>query len=152
MKFSPHDATNRAMLVTILYRLEGSPEVTAANSFSDVNDDTYYAKAVIWASENKIISGYGNDRFGPLDVLTRQQMAAIMFRYAQYKGYNVTGGADLSAFEDADAIADWAKEAIAWANGKGLILGDGKKLAADSNAERCQTAAILQRFIETIAK
>ncbi len=152
MKFSPHDATNRAMLVTILYRLEGSPEVTAANSFSDVNDDTYYAKAVIWASENKIISGYGNDRFGPLDVLTRQQMAAIMFRYAQYKGYNVTGGANLSAFEDADAIADWAKEAIAWANGKGLILGDGKKLAADSNAERCQTAAILQRFIETIAK
>ncbi len=152
MKFSPHDATNRAMLVTILYRLEGSPEVTAANVFSDVNDDTYYAKAVMWAFENKIVSGYSNSRFGPMDSLAREQIASIMYRYARYKGYNVTGGADLSAFEDADAISYWAKEAMSWASGKGLILGDGNKLAPDANTERCQTAAILQRFIETNTK
>ena len=133
MKFSPHDASNRAMLVTILYRLEGSPEVTAANAFSDVKEDTYYAKAVIWASENKIAGGYGNGRFESLDILTCEQMASIMFRYAQYKGYNATGGVDLSSFEDADAISAWAKEAVAWANSKGLILGDGKKLAPGAN-------------------
>ena len=152
MKFSPHDATNRAMLVTILYRLEGSPEMTAPNVFADVNDDTYYVKAVIWASENKIVSGYGNGKFGPLDILTREQMASMMFSFAKYKGYNVTGVADLSVFEDAESISPWAKEAMAWAYDKGLILGSGKKLAPDGKAERCQTAAILQRFIETIAK
>ncbi len=152
MRFSPHDATIRAMLVTILYRLEGSPEVTAANVFSDVKDEAYYAKAVVWASENKIVSGYGDSKFGPLDILTREQMASIMFRYAKYKGYNVTGGADLSSFDDAEAISAWAKEALAWSYDKGLILGNGKKLAPDGNAERCHTAAILQRFIESIAK
>lgn len=147
--FSPTATTMRAMLVTILYRLEGSPAVSATNPFSDVAAGKYYDDAVIWAVANKIVSGNGNGKFGPEDPITREQMAAILYRYASFKGYDVSARADLSAFSDADSVSAYAKDAMAWANAKGLIQGYGTKLTPKSNALRAQMAAIIQRFLES---
>ena len=150
--FSPHASTTRAMVVTILHRLEELPAANAANTFGDVADGAWYTDAVLWAAEQGIVSGYGNDKFGPEDAITREQMAAILYRYAQYKGYDITGRADLSKFADADVISSWAQDAMSWASAAKLIQGDGTKLSPAGNAERCQVAAILQRFIENFAK
>ncbi|HMM05292.1 MAG TPA: S-layer homology domain-containing protein [Clostridiales bacterium] len=150
--FSPHNGTTRGMIVTILHRLEGSPEAGAANPFSDVAEGKWYTEAVVWAAEHKIVDGYGNGKFGPNDPITREQMAAILFRYARYMGYDLAAGADLSGFADQNAISGWALEAMSWSNAAGLIQGDGKKLTPLGKAERCQVAAILQRFILNIAK
>lgn len=149
MLFSPHDSTMRAMLMTILYRLEGSPKVSSVNPFNDVASDKYYTNAVIWAAENKIISGYGNGKFGPEDYITREQMAMILMNYAKFKGYDVSARANLSDYTDAINLTASGKEAMAWANAKGLIVGNNSILDPTGNAERCQVAAILQRFIES---
>ncbi|NLK38378.1 MAG: hypothetical protein GX299_09920, partial [Epulopiscium sp.] len=150
--FSPYTDTIRGMIVAILHRLEGSPKADIANGFTDVGSDKYYTKAVAWASENRIVSGYGNDIFGAEDSITREQLAAILMNYAQYKGYDVSMRADLSKFADGESISPWAKDAISWANAEGLIQGSGSQLMPTGNAQRSQVAAILQRFIETITK
>lgn len=150
--FGPHDNTTRGMIVAILYRLEGTPAVSAANPFSDVAAGQYYAAAVVWAADNQIVSGYGDGKFGPNDPITREQLAVIMMKYARAKGYDISGQADLAKYSDTGAISGWAKDALSWANAAGLIQGDGFKLTPVGNAERCQAAAILQRFIENIAK
>jgi hypothetical protein len=151
--FSPQDNTSRGMIVTILYRLEGTgtPE-TGTNTFSDVATGKYYTDAVAWAVENEIVSGYGDGRFGPEDAITREQMAVILMNYAKFKGYYVSMNSDLSKYADEDAISNWAKEAISWANATSLIQGDGSKLMPIANAKRSQVAANLQRFFENIAK
>lgn len=153
--FSPGQPTTRGMLVTILYRMEGEPEYenTGTIRFTDVNDDAWYAKGVYWAAENGIVKGVGDGRYLPEDPVTREQMAAIFHRYAGYKGYDVTAQGDLSAFTDAASVGDWAREALIWAVDKGLIngMGDGT-VNPRGTATRAQTAAILMRFCETVAK
>lgn len=148
MLFSPNATTTRGMVVTILYRMEGSPAVAQANPFSDVAADQYYAAPVIWASNNNIVSGYGNGLFGPNDPITREQMALILMNYAKFKGYDVSAKANLTTFNDYSTVSPWALDAISWANAKGLIQGSNNNLMPGGNAERCQVAAILQRFIE----
>jgi len=149
--FSPQANTSRGMIVTILYRLEGTPGA-GANTFSDVAAGKYYTDAVAWAAENEIVSGYGDGKFGPEDAITREQMAVILMNYAKFKGYDVSMSTDLSKYTDEGSISSWAKDAISWANAAGLIRGDSAKLTPAGYAERCQVAAILQRFIENFVK
>ena len=149
--FGPHGTTTRGMIVTILYRLEGTP-AAGTNGFTDVAAGKYYADAAAWAAANQIVSGYGGGKFGPEDPITREQLAMILMNYARIKGYDVSARADLSAFSDAASVSGYAKDAMAWANASGLIKGDGGKLIPNGNAERAQVAVILQRFMESIAK
>ncbi|MBU5627391.1 S-layer homology domain-containing protein [Oscillibacter sp. MSJ-2] len=152
--FSPNATMTRGMLVTVLYRLEGSPAVTAAPSFSDVAADSYCAKAVVWANANGIVKGFSEDVFAPGSNITREQMAAILYRYAQYKGMEaVTLEENLTSFPDADEISEYAVSAMNWAVGKQLITGktDGT-LSPKGNATRAQVATILMRYCETVAK
>ena len=146
-KFAPNETTNRAMIVTILYRLEGTPEV-GETSFKDVETNTWYTKAVAWAEHNNIVNGYGDGNFGPMDKITREQMATILYRYAELKGMDISASADLSAFTDAEQISDYAQKAISWANASGLIKGMGDStLNPQGNALRCHVAAIFHRFL-----
>ncbi len=150
--FAPNATTTRGMIVTILYRLEGEPTVSGVCPFSDVNTGSWYEDAITWAATNKIVEGYGNDKYGPEDAITREQMAAIIYRYAEYKGYNVADQADLSKFTDNGEISNWAETALCWANANNLVEGDGSKLMPTGNAARCQVAAILHRFCENVAE
>ena len=151
--FGPRGTMNRAMLVTVLYRLEGEPKVTGSSEFNDVAGGQWYTDAVIWATKNEIVNGYGNGRFGPNDPITREQMAAILFRYAQNKGYDVTGRADLTAFTDYNVVSGYAMDAIAWANANGLIQGRTiTTLVPAGTATRAEVAAILHRFLLNIVK
>ena len=151
-RFSPDTALNRAMLVTILYRLEGSPAVSSASVYTDVATGAWYTDAVAWAAQHGITVGYGNGRFGPKDDITREQMAAILYRYAQYKTYDTTASADLRGYTDAGSISGWALEALQWANGAGLISGRTNTLLAPAGSTtRAETAVILVRFLEQIA-
>ncbi len=141
----------RAMLVTVLWRMEGEP-AAAGSPFSDVKPDAYFAEAAAWAAENKIAEGYGDGKFGPNDPVTRQQLAAILWRYAGYKGYDLTAAADLSGFADGQAAAPYALPALRWACGEGLLRGSGGRLLPEGPASRAQAAAILHRFCELTAK
>ena len=147
--FDPNGTTTRAMLVTILYRMDGSPEVSGSSPFDDVPDGAWYTDAVIWANDNEIVTGYGNGRFGPTDKLTREQFAAILYRYAACLGRDTSAAADLSGYQDADQVSDWALPALQWANEEGLIHGySATKLAPKGNATRAEAATILMRFLE----
>ena len=149
-KFSPSATTTRAMLVTILYRLDGA-HARATSAFSDVPSGTWYSEAVAWANDLGLVTGYGNGTFGPGDPITREQMAVILQRYAACLGYDVTQGADLSAFRDAADISAYAADAMAWAKAEGLINGVGNsRLNPRGNATRAEVAAILQRFCENL--
>ncbi|WP_306488341.1 leucine-rich repeat protein [Agathobaculum sp.] len=151
--FEPDTTTSRGMIVTILYRLEGTP-TAGASSFTDVAADAYYADAVAWANANGIVMGYGNGKYGPDDPVTREQLAAILYRYAQYKGYDTTqGGMSIREFSDYEQISDYALEPMAWAVNAGLINGTtSTTLAPTGSGTRAQTAALLMRFCENIAK
>lgn len=150
-QFSPNASTTRAMVVTILYRLEGSPEVSGS-SYSDVADGTYYADAVAWAAENHIVTGTGNGKFSPNTDITREQLATILYRYAQYRGYDLRGTASLSGFTDASKVQDFAKTAMEWACGAELIQGANSTLMPQDGASRAQVATILYRLCENVAK
>ena len=139
------------MVVTILCRLDGSPAWTATSGFSDVEEDAYYAEAVGWASANGIVGGYDNGTFGPGDPITREQMAAILYRFAQVQGWDTSASADLSSYTDASQISAYALTALQWANGAGLISGSDGALSPGASATRAQAAAILMRFCEAIA-
>ncbi|MGI6205199.1 MAG: S-layer homology domain-containing protein [Anaerovoracaceae bacterium] len=149
--FSPETVMNRAMFVTILYRMEGSPAVSGDSSFTDVASGQYYSDAVKWASDNGIVSGYDADTFGPNDEVTREQMAAIFYRYANYKNYDVSATNDLSSFSDASSVSSYATDAMKWAVGAGIISGmsDGT-LQPQAGATREQTASIVQRFMQIV--
>lgn len=150
--FSPKKTTNRAMIVTILHRLEGTPAPGAPAPFTDVPAGQYYAEAVAWAAANSIVNGTGDAAFSPLNNITREQMAAILYRYAQYKNYDVSGSADLSTFTDAASISDYAVSALQWAVDAGLINGKGNGiLDPKGSATRAEVSAILSRFCEDIA-
>ena len=151
--FSPDLTTTRGMIVTILYRLENEPTVTGTTAFTDVAADQYYANAVAWAAQNGIVSGIDATTFAPNNAITREQMAAILYRYAQFKGYDVSAKADLSVYTDAAQVSTYATDAMAWANGAQLITGTSQAtLTPAGNATRAQVATILMRFCENIAK
>lgn len=154
--FSPDLTTTRGMIVTILYRLEGSPDLSNENlgyPYADVDANAYYADAVYWARQNDIVSGMSAEQFAPNDAITREQMAAILYRYAQFKGYNVSAKAELSVYTDAAQVNTYATDAMAWANGAQLITGTSQAtLIPAGNATRAQVATILMRFCENIAK
>lgn len=151
--FAPNATTTRAMIVTILYRLEGSPAVTGTSSFVDVPAGQWYTDAVNWAAANQIVKGTSATTFAPNDSITREQMAAILYRYAQYKGYDVTKKADLSGYSDNGQVSAYAKDALAWANAAKLINGvTNTTLAPQGNATRAQVSAILHRFCDGVVK
>lgn len=151
--FSPNLTTTRGMIVTILYRLENEPAVTGTTAFTDVAADQYYANAVTWAAQNGIVSGTTVTTFAPNNAITREQMAAILYRYAQFKGYDVLAKADLSTYTDAVNINAYATDAMTWANCEQLITGtSATTLTPAGNATRAQVATILMRFCENIAK
>ena len=147
--FSPHGTATRGMMATILWRMEGSPAPKGKNSFTDVVAGKWYADAITWAAENGIFAGYGKDKFGPNDPITREQLAAIFYRYADYKGYDLTVKGNLDKFKDADKITDYAKTAMQWAVGSSLVKGkSGNLLDPQGTATRAEIAAMLHRFIE----
>ena len=147
--FSPHGTATRGMMATILWRMEGSPAPKGKNSFTDVVAGKWYADAITWTAENGIFAGYGKDKFGPDDPITREQLAAIFYRYADYKGYDLTVKGNLDTFKDADKITDYAKTAMQWAVGSGLVKGkSGNLLDPQGTATRAEIAAMLHRFIE----
>ena len=148
--FSPKANTTRGMVVTVLYRLENQPSTSAA-SFTDVASGAYYANAVAWANANGIVSGYGSGKFGPNDKVTREQLAAILYRYAQYKKYDVSGAKSLDGYTDAQSVSSYAVPALQWANAAGVVTGkSGNKLDPKGNATRAEVAAMLMRFCENV--
>ena len=147
--FSPHGTATRGMMATILWRMEGSPAPKGKNSFTDVEAGKWYADAITWAAENGIFAGYGKDKFGPDDPITREQLAAIFYRYADYKGYDLTVKGNPDTFKDADKITDYAKTAMQWTVSSRLMKGkSGNLLDPQGTATRAEIAAMLHRFIE----
>ena len=146
-EFSPDTATTRGMIVTMLYRLEGEPAVTAECPFDDVAGSAYYHDAVVWASENGIVNGVGETEFAPNANITREQLAAMMYNYAEYKEIDVSASAELDAFADAGDISGYAADALAWAVAEGLVNGvDDENMQPQGTATRAQVATIFQRF------
>lgn len=148
--FSPNASMTRAMLVTVLYRLEGEPTVTGRSSFTDVRSGAYYEKAVIWAAANGIFTGTDSTSFSPDAKVTREQLAAILYRYAQYRKLDTDASAKLNSFTDADSVSAYASEALGWAVSESLINGASGKLMPKGDATRAQVAAILHRFVKNV--
>ena len=148
-RFSPNAPLTRAMIVTILYRMAGSPSVSGSSDFTDVAAGKWFAKAVAWAAANGIVNGYGSGLFGPNDPVTREQLAAILYRYAVYGGMTaVTLEENLGSFADTAQLSAYAIQAMNWAVGQGLINGSGSNLVPKAQATRAQVAAIIHRYLE----
>ena len=148
-KFSPDVFMSRAMLVTVLYRLEGEPSVSGDISFSDVESGEWYSDAILWASQNEIVKGYNNDTFGLNDPVTREQVVTILYRYAKAKGLDVSASADMSIFTDAASVSDWALDAIKWAVSVGIIQGrTATTIVPRETSTRAEVATIFKRYIE----
>ena len=150
--FSPNASMTRAMLVTVLYRLEDQPAVNGRSGFSDVQYNGYYEDAVTWAADNGIVNGTSTTTFSPNANVTREQMAAILYRYAQYKKYNTAASSGLNGFTDHASVSGYAAASLEWAVAEKLVNGSAGKLMPTGNATRAQVAAILHRFVENVAK
>jgi len=151
--FSPNAPMTRGMLVTVLYRLADKPETTAASSFTDVAKEQYYAAPIAWAAENGIVSGMSQTHFAPNEQVTREQLAAILYRFAQKQGYGTARAADLTGFADHSRISGYALDALRWANAEKLVSGRSEtELSPQGQATRAEVAAILHRFAENVAK
>ena len=155
--FEPETHVTRGMIVTIIYRLENSPEVDGELQFSDVNKTYYYAEPIVWASENKIVNGYDEDTFAPEDKITREQFATILYRYADYKGYDVSYDENvaerLEKYADSALISDYARDTMSWANDSELITGvTTETLEPQGIATRAQAATIFMRFNKILEK
>lgn len=148
--FEPNATMTRAMLVTVLYRLEGEPATTAVNTFQDVAPNQWYTKAVAWASDKGIVKGYSTTTFGTNDPVTREQTAAFLYRYAQYKGYDLSAGDsyNLLTFSDGGKVSAYATAAMKWACAAGILMGDNNKLSPTDNSTRAQVATMLMRFVK----
>ena len=146
-RFSPNGLTDRAQLVTVLYRLEGSPAVSG-DSFDDVAESDYFYAPVEWGVNAGIVNGYGDRVFGPKDTLTREQFASLLYRFAQFKGYDTANEGSLDGFADSDQVSAWAEDALRWAVAAGLIQGSDGNLDPAGSATRAQMAAILHRFCD----
>lgn len=150
--FAPYSNLTRGMIAQVLYNLEGKPAVSGS-AYTDVAADQWYNDAVNWAAQKGIVTGYGDGTFGPMDNITREQMAAILYRYAQYKGYDVSAKGDLTAFTDGNTVSDWAKDAMSWAVGTALFNGKGDGiLDPTTTATRAEVAKILMTYCENVAK
>lgn len=148
--FSPNAPITRGMIVTMLYRLENEPAVSGKMPFNDVKAGSYYEKAIMWAAANGIVDGYGDGTFAPNDEITREQLATILWRYAQYKGYDVSNGADVAGYTDANEIHNYAKAAFKWTCGEGIINGTSETtLSPSGTATRAQAAATFNRLCES---
>ena len=152
-QFAPNATTNRAMVVTILYRLAGEPAVSGDVGFTDVEPGLWYSNAVSWAAEKGIVNGISETEFSPAGDLTREQLATVLYRYAESMGYDVSASADLSGFPDAGDIQDYATEALSWAVAEGLLQGfEDDTLQPQATATRAQIATILMRFCEGVVE
>ena len=155
-KFDPKGACTRGMIVTILYRMKGEPSHSGKNPFTDVKSGQWYTDAVIWAAENGIVDGMGNGKFEPETNITREQLATILCRFAKTEGiYSDKDCTMLVGFADQSKVSSWAADSMSWAVGVGLVGGsnekDGLYLMPQGNAQRCQVAAIFQRFCTNFA-
>ena len=152
--FAPYDKLTRGMLVTILWRMEGSPDNDGVSKFTDVDSKAWYAKAVKWAADNKIVSGYtGTTKFGPKDNILRQDLAGVLRNYAKYKGKNVNVTTDLTKFKDYKKISSYANESMQWAVGTGVISGNGNgTLDPKGNANRAEAAAMIQKYCNKVGQ
>ena len=151
--FEPNTTLSRGMIAQMLYALEGKPSVSATNSFTDVSANDWYAKAASWAQSKGIITGYDDGRFAPNDPLTREQLALILYNYAQSKGYDTSAKADLSKYVDGSSTSAWAQTAMTWAVGEGLLSGRGlNMLYPTGTATRAEVAQIMMNFCENTAK
>ncbi|MEA4961002.1 S-layer homology domain-containing protein [Lutispora sp.] len=148
-KFNPEGKLNRAMLVTVLYRLAGEPASLGTN-FSDVAKGTWYTDAVAWASHNGLVKGYNSKKFGPLDEITREQLAVILYRYKSMIGKDNSAYGNISSFKDSDKVSSWAGEAMEWAAGTGIIQGSAGLLNPGGNATRAEASTMLMRFIKLV--
>lgn len=145
-RFAPNDSFTRGMLVASLYRMDGSPQVTFSQKFTDVGEGLYYSNAVIWAAENGLVEG-SDGRFSPDNAISRQELATILWRYARYKGYDVGAhGLIVPDFADRGSIAPWAGEAVCWAYTRGILQGSNNRLDPEGSASRAEAAAMLVRF------
>ena len=151
-QFAPNTATNRAMLATILYRLAGEPAVSGDLPFTDVAAGTWYTDAVLWAAQNGIVNGLGENTFAPMNTLTREQLVTMLYRYAEAEGYDVSAAADLSGYPDAGKVQTYAQKAMSWAVAEGIVEGMDGNLNPAGSATRAQIATILMRFCEGVAK
>jgi len=151
--FSPQTNLSRAMVVQMIYALEGRPSVSGAGQFSDVSSGAWYADAVAWASSRGIVAGYSDGTFRPDQDVTREELAVILNRYAETIGASSVTAADLSGFSDADAVSSWAKDSVQWAVGAGLIAGrDGKQIAPQGTATRAEAAQMFMNFCKKFGK
>ena len=147
--FAPNMLLSRAMIAQVVHNLEDNPAAAEQGVFTDVAAGAWYADAVDWAAGEGIVSGYGNGKFGPEDNITREQMALILYGYAQYKGYDVSASGELSSFTDGASTSGWAAEAVRWAVGSGLLSGKGGGvLDPQGTATRAEVASILMRFAQ----
>lgn len=151
--FAPELTLSRGMLATVLYRLEEPESQTGADLFADVPLESWYTQGVLWAAEKGIVTGYGNGAFGPEDNITREQLSAMLFRYARLLGMRTGGRDDLTAFSDGALVSSWAGDAVAWAVDSGIISGyPNRRLSPSSTATRAEAAVMLQRFVELLLK
>ena len=151
--FGPDLEMSRAMMVTVLWRLEDRPAAEKEASFADVARGSWYAEAVDWAAEKGIVLGYSDEAFGPRDNVTREQLAALLYRYMKDQGFDVSAEGDFSRFTDKDEVSAWAREAMGWAVGSGLIRGRGETLLAPKGtATRAEAAAMLMRLVTMMVK
>ncbi len=154
-KFSPYEKLARAQLAVIVHRMEEEPKTEAETIFEDVSGTEWYGKPVLWAAENGIVTGYENGYFGPADQITREQTAVILYRYAKYKGEDVSDSADVTSYKDAESIQPFAKEGMNWAVANGIVKGkdlDGdsqpETLDPQGSATRAECAVMIQRFMD----
>lgn len=152
-EFSPDEPMTRAMMVTVLYRLENEPNTSIADLFNDMESETWYTDAVAWATEGALVTGYDENTFGPEDPVTREQLATLIYRYAKYAGMGASESDDLSTFTDSGTVSDWATDAIKWSVGVGLVkgMGDGT-IAPQDAATRAEGATILMRLVTLMVK
>ncbi len=149
--FAPNQTLNRAMLVQILYNEAGKPEVTQNTGFQDVSANSWYAKAIAWAAQNGIVSGYGNGKFGPNDAVTREQAVQVLYAYAQKQGADVSAQDALDSYTDAGAVSSWAQNAMRWATAKQIVSGTAQNtLSPSGTTTRAQAAQLMMRFFEIV--
>lgn len=144
--FGPADAVTRGQFATILYRMEGSPDIVYQWVAPDVPEDAFYTAPIIWANDSGVITGYSNGYFGPNDYVTREQIATILYRYSKAKGYDTSARDNLAGFPDSGNVSGFARDAVSWAVGTGLITGDRGYINPQGNTNRAEAAAIIQRY------
>lgn len=144
--FSPSGKMQRCMMTTVLHRLAGKPAVSYITLFRDVPDGQWYTAGTIWAGQRGVVAGVGDGRFNPFSYVTRQEIAVILYRYAQQMGYDAGRSADLSRFGDSGAVASWGREAVSWAVSVGILNGNNGMLLPNGDATRAEVSAMLRRF------